>query len=526
MLTAAVTLVLLVSCANVAHLLLSRNAGRMRELAIRTALGAGRARLLRQLLTESLVVTIAAMVCGVGVGWLGLRLIIAASPSSLPELRVAHLDGTTLLIGFAAAIVIGVAFGTLGAWQSRRGAHEALKSNATSVSLSKRADRLRSVFIVSEMAISAMLLVGATLLIRSVRHLQQTNLGFEPHGLYVVTLPLSSGRYPTAPARLAVVSELSERFARESGITAVTTASTPPGYFSFAVGALEIEGQPPAPKGTTGFIDINAVQTNYFTTMGIPLLEGRPAVDTSSGAREVVVNASYAYRHWPRGHVIGHRIRVTLDGSGPWSRIVGVVADAAPSGPMRDATAPILYSNADDRAAPSFLIRTTGGGDPMRTVRDLIRQQDRTLRPKIAAVDDIIASSIAAPRFAMLLLGAFTLLAVALAAIGLYGVLSYTVAQRTREIGIRVALGAPASRIALSVVGRGVALAATGGVLGVVASHWGTRLIQHQLHGIDPSDPASFVAGALALLVTALVACIVPTSRALAVDPLTAIRAE
>jgi putative ABC transport system permease protein len=526
MLTGAVALVLLVSCANVAHLLLSRNAGRMRELAIRTALGASRARLLRQLLTESLVVTLAAMVCGVGIGWLGLRLIVASSPSSLPELRAAHLDGTTLFVGFAAAIIIGVAFGTLGAWQSRRGSQDALKANSTSVSLSKRADRLRSAFIVSEMAVSAMLLVGATLLIRSVRHLQQTNLGFEPHGLYVVRLPLSSSRYPTAAARLPVVSELTERFAHVNGVSAVTMASAPPGYFGFAVGALEIEGEPPPPKGTTDFISKNDVQTTYFTTMGIPLLEGRPAVDTSSGAREVVVNASYAYRHWSRGHAIGRRIRVAFNGSGTWLRIVGVVGDAAPSGPMRDATAPILYYNAGDRPAPSFLIRTTSSGDAMRSVRDLIRQQDRGLRPTVAAVDDIIASSIAAPRFVMLLLGAFTLLAVALAAIGVYGVLSYTVAQRTREIGIRVALGAPSSRIARSVIGRGVALAAIGGVVGLVAAHWGTRLVEHQLHGVDPSDPASFATGALALLVTAFVACIVPTSRALAVDPLTAIRAE
>lgn len=526
LLSAAVALVLLVACTNVAHLLMARNAARQRELAVRVALGAGRMRLLRQLVTESVLVTSVATVAGVAIAWLGLRAIVAARPAALSELKDVHLDATALGAALLAAIVIGLLFGTLGVWQLAHGTHEALKSGATSVSQSKKGDRLRSVFVISEMAMSAALLVGATLLIRSVRHLQQTDIGIKPHGLYMMNLALPQTHYATAPARVAVMATILQRIQQLPAVAAVSAASTPPGWRSFAVGALVAEGDPPADKSAMNFIDRNNVQPSFFATTGIKLLEGSTFSDTGEHSDELIVNEGYAYSRWTRGSVLGRRIRNIFDKNGDWKRIVGVVGNAAIGGPLTDGTKPLLYLPYSGTGT-ALMIRGRGETSPLQAIRALLRGIDPAIRiTKLDAMDDVIARSIAAPRFVMLLLSVFTVLAVVLAMIGLYGVMSYMVMQRTREIGIRIALGAPAARVARTVVARGVGLAAIGGVLGLLLSRWGGKLIENQLYGVERSDPVSFALGAGALLVTAVLACVIPTRRALAVDPITAIRAD
>jgi predicted permease len=526
LLAAAVALVLLVACANVAHLLLSRNAARQRELAVRVALGAGRMRLLRQLVTESLLVTGSATIAGLAVAWLALRAIVAARPASLPELRDVHLDGTALTGALVTAVLIGLVFGTLGVWQVAHGIHDALKSGATAVSLSKRADRLRSVFVVSEMAVSAALLVGAALLVRSVRHLQQTDIGLEPHGLYLMNLALPVTHYATPAARSQAMATIAQRIARAPDVASMAVTSTPPGWRSFFLGALEAEGDTPAPVDAMGFVDRNTVQPGFFGTTGIPLLEGSTFTDTTEDSDQVVVNAGYAYSRWQRGTAVGRRIRVAFHDQGEWKRIVGVVGDASIGGPLTDGTKPILYLP-EHGGSTSLMIRARGEANPLPALRALVRQVDPAIRlARVDAMDDVIARSIDAPRFIMLLLSVFTVLAVVLAMIGLYGVMSYMVAQRTREIGIRIALGASAGRVARVVIARGLALAAIGGAIGLLLSRWGGKLIEHQLHGVGRSDPASFAIGAGALMFTALLACVIPTRRALAVDPIAAIRAD
>jgi putative ABC transport system permease protein len=526
LLAAAVALVLLVACANVAHLLMTRNAARQRELAVRVALGAGRMRLLRQLVTESLLVTGTATAAGIVVAWLALRGIMAARPESLSELRDVHLDSTALAAALATAIVIGLVFGTLGVWQFVHGTHDALKSGATSVSQSKQGDRLRSLFVISEMAVSAALLVGAALLIRSVRHLQQTDIGIKPHGVYFMSLALPATHYATAAARAQAMATIAQRIEHDPAIASSSVASTPPGWRSFLMGALEAEGDAPVPAGAMGFIDANSVQPGFFTTIGIPLLEGSTFTDTSEHSDQVVVNEGFAYSKWSRGSVVGRRIRVAFQGKGDWKRIVGVAGNASMGGPLMDGSKPMLYLPSHGQSS-TIMVRARGETSPIPHLRELLHQIDPAIRlARVDGMENVIARSIDAPRFVMLLLSLFTVLAVVLAMIGLYGVMSYMVAQRTREIGIRIALGASAGRVARGVVTRGITLAAIGGVLGLLLSRWGGRLIEHQLYGVGRSDPVSFILGASALMVTALLACIIPTRRALAVDPIAAIRAD
>jgi putative ABC transport system permease protein len=526
MLAVAVGVVLLVACANVAHLQLTRAASRSREMAIRATLGAGRRRLLRQLLTESLLLAGAGGVAGMLVGWLGLRAILIARPSSLSELSAAHLDGTTLGLTLVVAVVCGIGFGLVGAvYAGRRSTNEALKAGATNASGSRASARFRAVLVVSEMALSAALLVGATMLVRSVIIRQRADLGFNPAELYSIDVDFPN-RYATPAARSAFNAEAEARVRAIPGVRAVSVAQVGPTGRAFNIGALEVQGEPPAPVGQTAFIDDNSVMPNFFSTLGIRLVEGTTFTDTSTAAHQVVVNEGFARKHWPRGTAVGHHIRVAFNGGGVWKTIVGVAADASPSGPAMDMTAPMLYGPPTDNGSTAIYFRAAGGGDVAQLARNVVRAIDPSLHPTITSVEGAIHDNTSAPRFIMKVLSAFTVLALALAAIGLYGVMAHAVAQRTREIGIRVALGASRGRIAKDVVLRGVALAVVGAILGLAASHWGTTLIQSQLYGVPRTDALSLIIGGLALIAAALIACLVPTRRALRVDPMTAIRAE
>lgn len=526
MLAAAVAIVLLVSCANVAHLQLTRAASRRRELAIRASLGAGRRRLLRQLLTESVLLSGLGGAIGVLIGWLGLHAILIMRPSSLSELSAARLDGTTLGLTVLITVGCGVAFGLVGAVHAgRQSTHEALKAGATNFSRGGSAAGLRAVLVVSEMALSATLLVGATMLVRSVIMRQRADLGFDPNGLYAINVDFPN-RYATESARTGFNTEAEARIAALPGVHSVAVANVGPTGRGFAVGALEVEGEAPAPAGETSFIDRNEVTPNFFSTLGIRLVEGTTFTDTSAAANQIIVNEGFARRHWPRGAALGHRVRIAFNGHGTWKTIVGVAADASPSGPTADMTAPMLYVPHVDNGTTAIYFRGAGSGAVAQLARDVVRSIDPSLHPTIMSVTATLHDATSAPRFIMAVLSAFTALALVLASIGLYGVMAHAVAQQTREIGIRVALGASRGRIARHVVVRGVAFAALGAVLGLAASHWGTKLIQNQLYGVTPTDTLSLVAGGMVLIGAALLACIVPTRRALSVDPMTAIRAE
>jgi len=527
LLSIAVAFVLLIACGNVAHLLLARTAARQRELAIRAAMGASRVRIVRQLLTESLLLAGAGCVGGLLTGWLGMRALVSMSPDALAELAEARMDGTTLLVTAGLAALTGIIVGLLGTFQAARfSANDALKAGAVSASQSRRQRRLRSVLVVSEMAVSTVLLVGATLLIRSILHLQTVDPGFDTSRLYAVQVPLRR-EYPTTLARQAFLADVTARMRRVSGVEGLTISTAVPPWRSFLLGALQVEGEPLPPAGTTSFIDYNRIEPDYFRFMGIRLVEGSTITDTSKAAAQVVVNAGFAKKYWPRGSALGRRIRVVYNGQGDWMTIVGVVGNALTSGLMDEASQPMMYLAAIDSYEPAVLVRVAPGADPIPSIRTVVAQADPRLpSPNVTNVESVMQRSIAGPRFTMTLLVIFTGLALVLAAVGLYGVMAYAVAQQTREIGIRIALGATRSAIASSVLRRGVLMAATGALVGALGARWASKLLESMLYGVGRTDPLSFAIGVAVLLATALAACLVPVRRAVAVDPLTSIRAD
>jgi predicted permease len=382
------------------------------------------------------------------------------------------------------------------------------------------------VLVVSEMAVSTVLLVGATLLIRSIIHLQTIDPGFDASRLYAVQLPLRK-QYPDAAGRQAFLADVTQRMRHVSGVEALTISTAVPPWRSFLVGALQIEGDPLPPSGTTSFIDYNRIEPEYFRFMGIRLIEGSTITDTSKAAGQVVVNAGFAKKYWPQGSALGHRLRVVYNGQGDWQTIVGVVGDALTSGLMGDASRPMMYLPSTDSSMPAVLIRVAPNADPIPSLRALVAQADPRL-PSVSVtnVESLMQRSIARPRFTMTLLVTFTVLALVLAAVGLYGVMAYAVAQQTREIGIRIALGATRSTIASSVLRRGVLMAAAGAVVGAVGARWASKLLESMLYGVGRTDPLSFAIGVAVLLTTALAACLIPVRRAVAVDPLISIRAD
>jgi putative ABC transport system permease protein len=526
LLMGAVALVLLVACANVAHLVLAMSASRDREMAIRAALGAGRRRLLRQVVTESLALASLGVAGGVFLGWAGLKLIVALRPSALSELSAASLDRNAVALAVVLGAASGIAFGLIGAFRNaRRSPNDSLKSAATSASRSRRHERARALLVISEMAMSAMLLVGATLLVRSVIHLEHVDLGFDPNGLYTLKVDLPHSRYKDSIAVGAYERQLADRVRAIPGVRAAAATAVIPGEWYFRIGGLQVQGDAPPPTGTTQLIHFSPVSPSYFRAMGIGLQEGRVFDDTSATSDQVVVNAGFARAHWPAGHAVGHRVRIVYNGNGTWMTITGVVADVATMGPMTQASDPMLYGPMS-AGRPKMLVRMQAASGSVGLLRAAALSVDPRVRVTIDPVERLMAESISEPRFVMLLLTSFTVLALILASVGLYGVMSYTVAQRTREIGIRIALGASGGRIARAVVGRAVALAVAGAAAGLIGAVWATKLIESSLNSVSRTDPASFAIGATLLIGAAVAASVVPMRRAVSVDPVTAIRAD
>jgi putative ABC transport system permease protein len=528
MLSAAVALVLLIACANVAHLLLARASSRQREMAIRAALGAGTRRMFRQLLTESLLLAAAGCAAGLALGALGLRLLVAARPQSLAELGTARMDGLTLAVTAALAALTGLAFGLVGAVQAARlSTHDALKAGSLASSGDRSRGRMRGFLVVTEMAFSTMLLVGAALLLRSVIHLQTQELGFDASGLYAMDVHLPDDRYRGPAGRAPFFAELIARARAVPGVQGVTQASAGPLGMSFSIGALQIEGQPEPPAGTSEFIPNNGVDPDYFRLMGIRLVQGTTFTDTTAVAGQAIVNQGFARKHWPGHSALGRRLRIVYDGKGDWLTVVGVASDVMTRGLTEDPSEPLLYRPGTGVFRPTLLVRTEGGATMLPVLAGIASTIDRRLPPpQMTSVELAMRRSIAKPRFTMFLLMTFTIVAVGLAAIGLYGVLAFTVAQRTREIGIRIALGASRATVARSVLSRGLVLAAVGAVAGLLAARWGTKLLGSMLYGVQQTDLISFATAGGVLLLVAAVACLIPIRRALSVDPLIAMKAD
>jgi len=528
MLLCAVGCVLLIACANVANLLLARSAAREREMAIRLALGASRWRIARQLLTESALLGLAGGAAGLLMAVWGVDSITALAPGNLPRIDEVRIDGRVLGFTLVTSLLTGILFGLAPALQlPRLSIHEVVKDGGRGSTGTGRR-WLRHFLVVSEVAVALVLLIGAGLLINSFWRLQQVDRGFDARN--VLTLNLTLSRYSTPEQQVAFLRQALERVAQAPGAGAVGLTSTLPLQGGPAT-EFVIEGRPPLAVGDDPSADIRIVDPNYFQAMGIPLRAGRPFSETdSTGAPKVmVINENMARRFWPDEDPIGKRVTMKDWGPPLTGEVVGVVGDVR-SGSLDSEMRPMIYW-----AYPQFpiifnsiVVRTEG--NPLNII-GAVKSQIWSVDPKqpvasVATMEQVLASSVAPRRFNMVLIGVFAAVALALAAVGIYGVISYTVSQRTHEIGIRVALGAQGSDVLKIVVGQGMTLALLGVALGLAAAGALTRLMSSLLFGVSATDAPTFVVIAILLTAVAFVACALPARRATKVDPMVALRCE
>jgi putative ABC transport system permease protein len=526
----AVGLLLLIACANVANLLLARSAAREKEMAIRTALGAGRLRLARQLLTESALLALLGGAAGLLLAVWGVNLVKTLNPANFPRINEVNIDGRVIGFSLLVSLLTGVLFGLAPVLQlPRNSLYETLKEGGRSSTAAKRG-RLRYILVISEVALSLVLLISAGLLINSFVRLMQVNRGFDPTNVLTMNINLPYSKYPTGTQQTAVLKQILERVSAVPGVNSAGLTLSLPFTGGPATG-FEIEGRPPAEASHEPIADIRIVDGNYFRTLAVPLRAGRTFTDsdTAGAPRVMIISEEMARRHWPHENPIGRRVTMKDWGPPLTGEIVGVVGDVKADG-LDSATRPMIYWPYPQfpNIFNNLVIRTED--DPTRiiaTVKNQIWSVDRE-QPlsRIQTMEEVIAGSVAPRRFNTLLLGIFAALALALAAVGIYGVISYTVSQRTHEIGIRMALGAQRSTVLSIIVKEGMTLVLAGVVVGLAASFAVSRLTTSLLFGVNASDPLTFAVVTLILSMVALLACYLPARRATKVDPLVALRYE
>jgi putative ABC transport system permease protein len=531
----AVGLVLLIACANVANLMLVRSAARRKEIAVRAALGAGRLRLIRQLLTESIALSVLGGAGGVLLAAWGVDLLLAMSPIQLPRYHKIGIDAAVLGFTLAATVVTGIVFGLAPAWQAAQlDLHAALKEGGRGAMADAGQRRLSNLLVIAETAMALVLLISAGLLLRSFVRLLEVDPGFATENVLTMQVGLPNATYSQPGQRIAFYQQLEERLKALPEVQAVGLVTRLPllAALNNVTSFLTIEGRP-VPAGQRPEIDFRRASTGYFQAMGIPLLSGRLVreEDVTKNTGAVLINEAMAKRFWPGEDPIGKRIS-TATGTGQntrWQTIVGVVGNVRHLGLDIEPRPEIYYhTNTLPPFGPVLVIRTTS--DPKNLIaaaRTKVRELDRDLPiSNINTMEQLVAQSVAQRRFGMLLLGIFAALALALAGIGIYGVMSYTVAERTPEIGIRMALGASRRDVLRMVIGQGMALSVAGIALGLAAAVALTRLMASWLFGVSATDPLTFATIALLLAAVALAACYLPARRATRVDPMVALRDE
>ena len=526
----AVAFLLLIACANIANLLLARAASRKKEIAIRTALGASRLRVLRLLLTESLMLSLA----GGGIGFLlalwGTDALMALEPDNIPRLNEVGVDARVFLFTLAVSVVTGIVFGLIpGMRAARPDLNEALKEGSRGSMGSAGSKRTRSVLVALEVALSLVLLVGAGLMIKSFLRLQQTNLGFNPENVLAVSLTLPESRYPEDRQRASFFQEALARLQSVSGVQSAGATTSLPLTLSVNGSDFRIEGQPEPEAGKELIINISSVSPGYFQTLGVPLMKGRDFSDRDNkdAPETAIINNDLARTYFPNEDPIGKRIKFT--DTETWISIVGVTGDVKQLGQDIGVKPEIYFPYLQVPAASmSVVVRTAN--EPLSltgAVKTQIQIIDKDLPIDDAkTMQQLLANSKSGRRFNLILLTGFALVALVLAMVGIYGVMSYTVAQRTHEIGIRVAVGAQPRDVFRMVIGQGMMLAMIGVAFGLVGAFALTRLMKTMLFGVEATDPTTFVSIALLLTGVALVACYIPSRRATKVDPLVALRYE
>jgi putative ABC transport system permease protein len=528
----AVGLVLLIACVNVANLLLARATTRGREIAIRTAMGAGRIRVLRQLLTESLLLAIVAGIFGAALAVWGSDVLVRWSPENLPRVGEIHIDGWALAFTAGLSLLTGILFGLAPALQSTHSnIVEALKEGSLSMTAGRSRHGLRSSLVIVEMALALILLVSAGLLIRSLIRLQDVNPGFDPHKVMTASLDLPDAKY-SDPKKAEFFRELIPQLEAIPGVQSAAAVFPLPMSGDEIRTSFQIEGRPVA-KSDESHTSIRAVTPNYFGTMRIPLLQGREFTerDDSKATKVLIVNQAFAQQFFPGENPIGKHILAGIANAGepPMREIIGVVGNVK----FEDLTtefSPESYIPYGQLQFGSVTIVVRSSKDPeglAKPIASVVQSLDKdlpTYSPK--TVEQYLDGTIAVPRFNTFLLAIFAALAMILTAVGLYGVISYTVAQRTHEIGIRMALGAQPGDMMRLVVSQGMTLALFGVAVGLVAALGLTRFLSSLLFGVSSTDPVSFAAVVAMLFAVVLLACYIPARRAMRVDPMVALRYE
>jgi len=524
----AVALVLLIACANVANLLLARATARQKEMAIRSALGASRWRVVRQLLTESVLLALLGGAVGLLLAFWGVESLLALAPEDLPRVKDVALDGRVLGFTLVVTLFTGIIFGLVPALQaSRPNLNETLKEGGRGTTGGHH--RVRGSLVIVEVALALILLVCSGLLIRSFISLRQVNPGFNANNALAVNISLPGRKYPNPDQYSAFFAQLIEKTSVLPGVVAAGVTQSLPIQGDFLLG-FSIQGRPPAPLGEDKSTNYYAVTPDYFKAMGIPLIRGRlfTEQDNKNTPRVALINETMARTYFADEDPIGKGINVT-NGPERFREIIGIVGDVKQYGLSQPTT---LQTYEPYLQAPfsgvTLVVRTEGYPAALseairRQVLDLDKEQPVS---RIRTLDQIIAGSVEQQHFLMLLLGVFAAVALNLAAVGLYGVMSYAVTQRTHEIGIRMALGANAGNVLRLIVGHGMMLALIGVAIGLAGAFAVTRVMAKLLFGVSTTDPVTFAGISVLLTGVALVACLAPAVRATKVDPILALRHE
>ena len=530
----AVSLVLLIACTNVANLFFARATDRQREITLRVALGASRKDLFQQLITESVVLSLLAGGLGLLLGVLATKTLLRLSPGNIPRLNEIGLDGRVLAFTVGVSVFTGLLCGLLPLLQLRKfDLAGVLKESGSKATDSVLRRRLRSTLVVSEVALAVVLLLGAGLMIRSFANLRQVEPGFDPSRLLTFRIALPPDRYTTEVQQADFFQQTLERISAQPGVVHAATVLTPPVGGDSINLAFEIEGKP-RPKSQTEQRDgFQAVSPGYFEAMEIKLLQGRTFApsDTSASPRVVALSREMARRYWQDTNPIGSRITFgsSDDPNRKWYTVVGVVEDVRHEGPSGGPRAETYVSNTQwPWPFMSFVVRTAG--DPVAlvgAVRRSVQEVDPT-QPitAVRTMEELLSGSVARPRFTSFLLGAFAGVALLLAAIGLYGVMAYTVAQRTREIGVKMALGAQRGKVMGEILRYGLVLTVVGIGLGLLIAQPLMRMIKALLFEVAVTDRGTLLIVPIVLLLSALLATFVPAWRASRIDPLTAIKRD
>jgi len=534
LLLGAVSFVLLIACANVANLLLASSASRQKEMSIRAALGASRWRVVRQLFTESTMLALAGGAFGFLLSFWLLSLIKKLLPGDFPRLEEIHVDWRVLIFSLAASMLTGIVFGFAPAIQfSRTDVQESIRETGRGTAGSLRRSRFRQALIVSEVALSVVLLAGAGLLFRSFMRLQSVNAGFEPRQVLTARISPSGANYKNDSDYVNFYQRAIEKISTLPGVSDVGAINTLPLAKGPTLG-FRIEGRPITTPDKWPMANYRNVTPNYFRAMGVPVLQGRAYTDrdSSSAPLVMIINQVAAEQNFPGENPIGKRVAFRgneSDQQPNWFEIVGVVANVRSLELRQEPTAELYFSSLQDPfQSMSFVIRSSVDPESIAgSIRQAVAEVDRTVPvSNVQTMERIVTTSVTQPRFNLFLIGLFSVVALLLSAAGIYGVTSYTVTQRTHELGIRLALGAQMNDVLRMIMGQGMAVIMVGVAIGLVAAFGLLRLMKSLLFEVSETDPLTYVGITLVLVSVALAACYVPARRATKVDPLEALRYE